>query len=155
MDSLNLGAMHRCIAHFESCLSDMQRAIRCYRRLRRNRDQDPLSLALNTEPAAFAADAVADRVRHIRNEIHHLDENLIEGRLQLGQWIALRPDGPERPHPTEAHQTIKSIDRLTIAGRELLFSDLATWLKEVAHVADKIANFDAKASGLPAPSGAA
>jgi len=154
-DSFNLGAMHRCISHFESCLSDMQRAINCYRRLRRNRNQDPLSVALNTEKAGFVTDAVADQVRNMRNEIHHLDENLIEGRLQQGQWIALRLDGPERPHPTEAQQTIKSIDRLAIAGRELLFSDLSTWLTEMAHVADKIANFDAKASGQPVPSGAA
>jgi hypothetical protein len=154
-ESLNLSAMHRCIAHFESCLSDMLRAINCYRRLRRNKDQDPLSLALNAERATFAADAVADQVRNMRNEIHHLDEKLIEGRLQEGQWIALRPDGPERPHPTEAQQTIKSIDRLAIAGRELLFSDLATWLKEMGYVADKIANFNAGAARPPAPNGAA
>jgi len=154
-DSLNLSAMHRCIAHFESCLSDMFRAINCYRRLRRHKGQDPLSLALNAERATFAGDPVADQVRLMRHEIHHLEENLIEGRLQEGQRIALRPDGPERPHPTEAQQTIKTIDRLAIAGRELLFSDLATWLREMARVADKIANFDAGAAARAAPSGAA
>jgi hypothetical protein len=151
-DSFNLSAMHRSIAHFESCLSDVQRATNCYKRLRRNKDQEPLSLALNKDRAVFAADAASNQIRHMRNEIHHLDESLIEGRLLEGQWIALRPDGPERPHPTEAQQTIKSTDCLALAGHELLFSDLTNWLKEMAHVVDNIAKFDAKTSCLAVPS---
>ena len=116
-------------------------------------DQDPLSLLLLAEKDAFDVNNVANQVRLMRNQIHHLDDNLFDGRLQEGQGFALRPDGPERPHPTELQQTIKSIDRLAIAGKELLFSDLATLLREMAQVADKIANFDARASHPPTTSG--
>jgi hypothetical protein len=100
-DSFNLGAMNRSIAHFESCLSDMHRAVNCYRRLRRHRGQDPLSLALNNERPSFAADSVADQLRFMRDEIHHLDE-------MLGKWRTTgRPaDGPptRRPRAATSHR---------------------------------------------------
>lgn len=140
-DSFDMVAMHRSIAHFESCLSNMHRAINFYKRLRRNKEQDQLSLMLTSNRTTFATEAVAKKIRDVRNEIHHLDEHLINDNWQEGQWIALRPDGPERPHLTEKNQTIKSFDRLVIANDEILFSDLANWLNELAHVANNIANF--------------
>ncbi len=51
--SLNLGAMHRSTSHFESCLSNICRAINCYRKLRRNKEKDPLSIILNMEKPNF------------------------------------------------------------------------------------------------------
>jgi len=139
--SLNLGAMHRSMLHFESCLSDMNRAINCYRRLRRHKEQNPLYLALNNEKPSFATDPVANKIRLMRNEIHHLDELVMNGRIQEGQPFAIKPDGPETPHPTEANQTTKSIDRLVIGQHELPFSSLATWLTEMGRFAEKIADF--------------
>lgn len=144
--SLNLGAMHRSMSHFESCLSNMYRATNCYRKLRRNRDRDPLSVALNMERPSFATEAIADRFRLMRHEIHHLEELVMDGRLQEGQPFALKPDGLETPHPTEANQTIKIVDRLVIGEREILFAELVAWLKEMAWVAQKIADFDPNAS---------
>ena len=38
--SIGLPAMHRAIAHFEACVTDMHRAISAYRRLRSHRDRD-------------------------------------------------------------------------------------------------------------------
>lgn len=150
--SLNLGAMHRSMPHFESCLSNMYRATNCYRKLRRNRDQDPLSVSLNTDKPGFATDAITDRFRLMRNEIHHLEELVMDGRLQEGQPFALKPDGPETPHPTEANQTIKTIDRLVIGAREVHFAELAVWLKEMARVAVKIAEFGPSSSQPNLPS---
>lgn len=140
-DSFNLGAAHRAVSHFESCLSDMYRATNCFRRLRRHPQGDGLSIALNEERAGFATDAVADRFRLVRHEIHHLEELVMDGRLIEGQPIALKPDGPETAHPTEAGQTNKAIDRLVIGQREILFSELSAWLKEMGRFAQKIAEF--------------
>ena len=140
--SFNLSAMNRSIAHFESCLSDMYRAINCYRRLRRHKDQDALCLALNSEKPSFATDPVADQLRLMRHEIHHLEELVMDGRIQEGQPFVLKPDGPETPHTTEPNQTIKSIDRLVIGQRELRFSSLAAWLTEMGRFAEKITEFD-------------
>lgn len=153
--SFNLGAMHRSMSHFESCLSNMYRATNCYRKLRRNRDQDPLSVALNIDKPSFATDPIADRFRLMRHEIHHLEELVIDGRLQEGQPFALKSDGRETPHPTEAHQTIKTIDRLVIGEREIHFFELAIWLREMASVAEKIAEFGPSSSQSSLPSNAA
>jgi hypothetical protein len=153
--SINLGAMHRSMSHFESCISNMYRATNCFRKLRRNRDQDPLSVALNQDKPSFATDAITDRFRIVRNEIHHLEELVMDGRLQEGQPFGLKPDGPETPHPTEAQQTIKTIDRLVIGAREVRFVELAAWLREMATVAEKIAAFGPSSSQSRPPDGAA
>lgn len=137
--SLNLGAMHRSISHFETCISDMYRATNCFRRLRR--DNNPLSQLLNVNKANFASDSVSKRFRTIRNEIHHLEELVMKERIADGQSFALNPNGPEIPHPTEPNQTIKIIDRLVIGTREVRFSELAEWLREMASFASKIADF--------------
>jgi len=137
-NSINLGAMHRSVSHFEACLSNMYRATNCFRRLRRDREQDPLSLKLNIEKAVFAGDAVTAKFRLIRNEIHHLEEMVMDGRISSGQPFALKPDGPEIAHPTEIGQTIKTIDRLQIGEREVRFSELAGWLDEMLIFARRI-----------------
>ena len=70
--SINLSAMHRSISHFESCLSNMYRAANSFRTLRRHPSRDPLCVHINTERPAFATNAIGDRFRQMRNEIHHL-----------------------------------------------------------------------------------
>lgn len=136
--NLNLSAMHRSVSHFETCISNIYRATNCYRRLRRDRSQDPLSKGLSAEKANFASDSVADRFRVIRNEIHHLEEMVVDGRIADGQPFALKPDGPELPHPTVSNQTIKTIDRLVIGAREIKFSELVALLKEMASIVLRI-----------------
>lgn len=153
--SINLGAMHRSMSHFESCLSNMYRATNCYRKLRRNRDQDPLSVALNSDRPSFATDPIADKFRLMRHEIHHLEELVMDGRIQEGQPFALKPDGPDVSHPTEANQTVKTIDRLVIGAREVSFVELAAWLREMASVAERIAQFGPNSSQPASPNGAA
>lgn len=141
-DSFNITAFNQSISHFETCVVSMHRAINCYRRLRRNKDSDPLALELNRQKPAFASDPIADRLRDIRHEVHHLDERLVEGTIQEGQSFALRPDGPERVDPTDAGMKIKSFDRLAIGSKELLFTELVAWLTEMCGEAQRIAKFE-------------
>jgi len=139
-----LNAMARSISHFESCLTDMHRAINAYRRLRRHKSIDPLSVYLADQKPAFAADGIAGPVRQMRDDIHHLEEMVVEGRISEGQFIALIPSGPEVPHPTEQGQTIKTFDRLVIGDRELTFTNIAAWLEEMSAVAVRIAQYGSK-----------
>ena len=139
--SLNLSAMHRSMSHFEACLSSMYRAANSFRKLRRHPSRDPLCIHVNSDRPRFATDAVGDRFRQMRHEIHHMEELVIDGRLQEGQPYALKPDGPEVPHSTEANQTIKTIDRLVIGAREVTFRELAEWLTEMVETAEKISDF--------------
>ena len=137
--AVKLSALNRSISHFESCLSDMHRAINCFTRLRRHKSlPEALKSILSAERPRFVAEYVAGQLRDIRNEIHHLEKLVLDGRLEQGQPIALQADGPEFPHPTEANQTIKTIDRLTIAGREISFLDLTAWLTEMGRFAEKL-----------------
>lgn len=105
--SFNIDAMHRSGSHFETCLSNMYRATNCFRKLRRR--QDALAVALNVDRPAFATDAVAARFKDMRNDIHHLEELVIDGRIKEGDSFALRADGPEIPHPRDTGQTIKKL----------------------------------------------
>lgn len=139
--SINVGAMHRSMSHFETCISNLYRATNCFRRLRRDKGQDPLSRELNHEKAIFATDPVSDRFRLFRNEIHHSEEMVMEGRISEGQPYGLKPDGPEVAHPTETNQTIKTIDRLVIGEREVRLSELADWITEMLSFAKRIADY--------------
>jgi hypothetical protein len=137
--SFNLSAMHRSISHFESCIFNANRATNCFRRLRGDRLHDPIALALRQQKFSFSQDAIADRIREMRNEIHHLEDSVLDGQITQGQNFALRPDGPEVPHPTEENQTVKTIDRLVIGPHEILFRELVQWLKEMTDAVSKIA----------------
>ncbi len=143
--AINFGAMNRSVSHYESCLSDMHRATKCFTRLRRNRDlPDGLRRVLNEQRPRFVADHVSDQLRSFRNEIHHTEEHLMDGKIPQGQPIAVKPDGPEVPHPTEANQTVKTIDRLVIGQLELKFSDLAVWLGEMGRFVEKISTYQGR-----------
>ena len=150
-DTFKLSAAHRAITHFETCLSNMYRATNCFRRLRRHRVKDPLSLELNKHRPAFASDPIAKRFNQLRHEVHHMEELVTNGQLKQGQQFVLGPTGPEVAHPTEPNQTIKTIDRLAIGEHELLFNELAAWLQEMKAIADKIANFVPPAYPSPPP----
>lgn len=150
--SLCLGSMHRSISHFESCLSDMHRATNAYRRLRRHRAMDPLTLYLAAEKPAFATDAIAQQFRQVRDGIHHLEEMVVEGRIAEGQPIALKPDGPEVPHATEPGQTVKTFDRLVIGDRYVTFQNVAAWLKEMTSTAVTISQFKPGVDQIGLPS---
>lgn len=137
--SLNLSAMHRSISHFESCIFNANRATNCFRRLRGDRLHDPIALALRQKKFFFSQDTIADRIREMRNEIHHLEDSVLDGQITQGQDFTLRPDGPEVPHLTEENQTVKTIDRLVIGTHEILFRELVQWLQEMTEAVSKIA----------------
>ena len=140
--SLGLGAMHRATAHFEACVTDMHRAINVFRRLRNTRDRDPLAVYLAEVKPSFVDDRVATPVRNMRDAIHHFQEKLDKGQFAEGEPIAVKPDGPEDPHPSQEGQTIKTCDRLVIGSHELPFVDIADCLKEMSSAASRIAEFD-------------
>lgn len=140
--SIGFGAMHRSISHFESCVLDMHRAIKAYRRLRRHKAMDSLSVYLAVQKPSFATDGIADQVRHMRDAIHHMEEMVMDGSIVDGQPTALKPDGPVAAHLTEQGQTVKTFDRLIIGGRELTFSSIVTWLQEMSDIAEMIAHYE-------------
>jgi len=135
-----LGAMHQSVSHFEHCLSDTHRAIQVFSRLRRHRQAGNLGRLLNDPRPDFSKAKFSNKLRNIRNEIHHIEEVLMDGRLGDGNPLMLKADGHETPHPTEPNQTNKLIDRLQVGSRELLFTELASALNEMACLCEKVAD---------------
>ncbi|TAM47370.1 MAG: hypothetical protein EPN61_04655 [Burkholderiaceae bacterium] len=133
--ALHLSSMHRAISHFETSLADVHRSIEVFRRLRNHKERDRLAIYLAAYKPGFVSDAVATSFREIRNTIHHLGEKVLNGQISEGQPIALKPDGSEIPHPTEAGQTIKIIDRLVIGPHEITFVDLVATFGELSAAA--------------------
>lgn len=148
--SVNLSAMNRSTSHFESCIFNVNRAINCFRRLRGDRLHDPIALALRQQKFLFSQDEIADRIREMRNEIHHLENSVLDGQITQGQDFALRADGPDIQHPTVDNQTVKTIDRLAIGAHEILFSELVQWLEEMTVAVSKINEVLPHSSTTPA-----
>ena len=139
--SINLTAMNRSIGHFEVCVTNACRAIHCYRRLRKDRERDPVAQHLSASRPSFTSDAVANRFVEIRNQIQHLENAVVKGEIEEGQPFMLAPSGNEVAHPTEPNQTIEMIDRLVIGKTELPFSELAALLHELHEFALSISDF--------------
>lgn len=119
----------------------MHRAIRTYRALGNHKSRDPLSVLLGKDKPRFSTDDVADQIRALRDTIHHMDEKLYKGQIAEGESYSVRPDGPEVNHPIEPNQTIKTINRLVVGKSQVLFRDLATWIKEMHDVAATISGY--------------
>ena len=140
--SLDLSLMHRAIFHFESSLSAIHRAIDTYRRLRRHKVQDALIVHVKAFKPRFVSDKVAKRFREARDVIQHLSEMVMNGEVVEGQPVALKPEGPEVPHPIEHGQTVKTIDRVVVGSHEIFFCDVVATLQELVDAATHIAQFD-------------
>jgi chromosome condensin MukBEF complex kleisin-like MukF subunit len=133
--------MYRWIARFESCISDMHRAVRAFTRLRRSAELSVAERArINGTKPVFVTAAVADRIRDMRNELQHIEEKLAKGELTGDLPCTVQPTGPETvsTDPAWREQTVKTIDRLRIAHYEVTFADLTAWLMEMVACVEKI-----------------
>ena len=140
--SIKISAIHRSIAHFEACITDMHRAIRCFTWLRNNKMVPKgLKVLLCAEKPTFIADKIAGRLREVRDAIHHMEEKFMDENIPEGTSYTLSPYGLETPVDGEPNQTLKKIDRLKIGKMEIMFSELSEWLIEMGHYAEKISNY--------------
>ena len=140
--SMDISSMHRAIFHFESSLSAIHRAVETYRRLRSHKSQDPLVVHVKALKPSFVSDRVANRFKEARNVIQHLSEMVMNGEVAEGQPVALKPEGPEVPHPSEPGQTVKTFDRVVVGSHEIYFREVVLTLQELAGAATHIAQFD-------------
>jgi hypothetical protein len=150
-DAIAVGAMQQATSHFETCISEMHRATNFFKRLRRHPKLGGLS-GINVRRPSFISAAVHDQLRDARNEIHHMEECIMKGKIMEGQPVAVMANGPETPHATEPNQTDKTIDRLVIGRRQLLLSDMANWLTEMHEFCGLMLSAQATASRGQPPS---
>jgi hypothetical protein len=141
--SFNLRAIHQAISHFESCVTNMHRAIRCVIRLRASPDSsEAVRNALGPDKPQFVADRISRLFTNIRDAVHHADEQLLNGTIPPESPFALKPDGPVTEIPEQPGQTLKTIDRLVIGNVELKFADLHRWLLELSRYAQLLSEYE-------------
>lgn len=140
--SIKISAMHKSVAHFEACITNMYRAIRCFTWLRNNEMvPEGLRVILCTDKPTFIADKIAGRLRKVRDAIHHMEEKFMNENIPEGTSFTLYPDGFETPVEGEPGQTLKKIDLMKIGAMEIRFSELAEWLIEMGCYAEKISEY--------------
>lgn len=80
--SIKISAMHKSVAHFEACITNMYRAIRCFTWLRNNEMvPEGLRVILCTDKPTFIADKIAGRLRKVRDAIHHMEEKFMNENI--------------------------------------------------------------------------
>ena len=140
--STRLGDHNRAVANFEACLTNMHRAVRFMIQIRRRIDI-PKDLKSQILPKPqFTEARISDRIRNVRDAIHHLDEKIIDGSLSENTPFALQATGPETPIPDEPGQTLKAIDRLKIGRLEIKLMELHKWLVEMGRCAEQISLYE-------------
>jgi hypothetical protein len=143
-NSLAIGSHNLSATYFEDCINSMHRAVLCMKGIRGRRDVPADLKGLLPQKPQFTTDAVAHRLRNLRDAIQHMDQLVLKGEIPEGTPFMLMATGPETPvaDPNQPKQTRKVIDRLVIGEKELLFADLVRWLHEMGECAEVISNYE-------------
>jgi hypothetical protein len=135
-NTIPIGQLNGGTAFLEACITNMHRATECLKKIRSSRDvPDTLKILLPT-PLAFVKGRAADKIREMRHEVQHFERRILSGTQPEGTKLFLTIDGPQRKQGSD---TIKVYDRLAIGEHEILLTDLAEWLREMAKCALVIA----------------
>jgi hypothetical protein len=142
--AIAIGSHNLSSTYFEDCINSMHRAALCMNRMRGNRDVPDDLKGLFPKRPRFAADAVAKRLRDMRDTIQHMDEKVFNAEIPDGTPFMLLATGLETPVPNsdQPNQTLKVIDRLIIGDQEISFVELATWLTEMGECAEVISKYE-------------
>lgn len=119
----HISPLFNAISDAEECVSNLLRAIRMARRIRKDK------LGPHVEKTiTVLRDAIVKRVEDFRNEIQHLDNVLVGGTWQ----------------PPDPHCLVTRNDRLELYGKEILYSDLATWITSLHALSVNLAQYKEK-----------
>lgn len=141
--SIAVGALFSSSAEFEACIANVHRAIKHMNKLK-NRPDVPADIK-SALPARvkFIEKGIADRIADIRHEIQHIEEHLLDGKVDVGSGEAtfLHLDGTTSP---TSDGSVKTYDRLKIGKINISFDDLVSWLNEMWDCANKLTEHCAK-----------
>ena len=105
----------------ESCVTTMVRAIKPGHRIRR--DQNGPTIA---RKMSVLSDSVWHRVNGVRRAIEHFDE-----RIRDNTWV-----------PGDPLCLLLKSDRLELMGEEILYVELADWVRELNDLAIQLAHYE-------------
>lgn len=114
-----LSPLFRAIAHMETLVNTMRRAIFFARRMRRHKDSPKI------EKLNVLSGSAGDRLVEIRNAIEHLENKILKGKIAQGEPTTL----------------LVQSDRLELLGHEILYRELADWAVELHDLAIELADY--------------
>jgi len=114
-----MSPLFRCIAHMESCINTMRRAILFARRMRNHKDSPAI------DKLAILSGDVGDRLVETRNAIEHLENSILKGDIPEGEPTTL----------------LVQSDRIGLLGNEILYSEFADWITELHKLAENLVDY--------------
>ena len=123
-------------SYFESCLTNVHRAIGHMRKLKGREDIPSAVKAALPKRLIFIEEDAAKRIQDLRDTIQHFDEHVMDGRVPEGTFVALMLTGPVTT--TKEGKELKTVDRVSIGNHELMLQHLAQWLREMARCSEAI-----------------
>lgn len=133
--TLHMGAIHRATTHFETCVTNVHRAIRFLQVIRQN--EQILPNARGNLPIALGiyGEDLQTKIRNFRHAIQHQEERLLKGNIAEGEIFMTLPTGDE---VTVENQSVLTVDRLELGKEQLKFSDLAQCITDLRACASAV-----------------
>lgn len=119
VDTTNLSPLFRAIAHMETLVNTMRRAILFARRMRRHKDSPKI------EKLSVLSGSAGDRLVAIRNAIEHLESTILNGEIARGEPTTL----------------LVQSDRIELLEHEIYYVELADWATELHTLAIQLADY--------------
>ena len=138
---LALGNFNDAATSFESCVTDLYRGATFMTRVRGSvLFDEAFKAGLGKKPTFVSR---IDDIRKLRRAIHHLDADIVSGKIPEGKPIFLMSGGDILK---EDGTEIKVIDHLQVGDTQIHFSQIATRLSEMTDAAAYIAAYNWKRS---------
>lgn len=115
----HLGYLFRAVAHMETLLNTMRRAIKFARRIRN------VERCFKFKKLSVLKDDVGKRIIKIRNDIEHLEDAILNGEI------------------TEESATTMKVesDRIELLNNVILYADLANWITELHSLSIQLVDY--------------
>jgi len=131
MNQFGLAPILLATTHFESCIWHLERFIKHVRALRACATAEPELKELVPKTMALLQGAAEGKLTQLRHTLAHLERRATSGRIPKGTSLALLP----------------LAEGLEIAGHNITWDELASWLRDASECASRLANFRALSVG--------
>ena len=132
---IELGALNDASTSFEASFTNLYRAALFMIQIRRSLLLDQAFRRGLGDKPTFVSNI--DRIRAFRRRIHHLDADILSGKIASGKPNFLQSEGDISK---QNGVDVKVIHRLQIGDMQVSFKEIASWLTEMAEAGAHISS---------------
>lgn len=126
--TLQISAILRASTHFETCVTNVHRAIGYLNVIRRQRNVLARSKERLPRKLDVYRPGLQKRIRFFRDAIQHQEERVLNGRIGEGEPFFPVANGDEVP---VENNSLKTIDRIELGPERIGFRELANCIREL------------------------